>query len=304
MWRFAGQVRRTFWRASRFIMDSPNSSSSRLRQRRQELGLTVRDVEATSQLIARQHGNRAFVVRASRLSEFETQAHARVPSAACLYSLSVIFNQSVLQVGSWFGLELGPRVADRELVAAALERRTRPKQLRRQRKTQALAEREQRAQQKRQKREQRKQRLVKWLRRGISYSVAAQRLGLSRQYVYQLATEAGFSWNAQQRRERAQQERRLLSLLRRGLSYAQAAQRLGVSRQRLYRMAPQGARPLELRRKLREQQGQRLLLWFRRGLTYRQAARRSGISKRHAEYLATRGGFGPAQPPRPAPPAY
>ncbi len=83
----------------------PNSIGSRLRERRQQLGLTVRDVQAASAVIARNQGDGAFLIRASRISEIEN--HNRVIGLACLYSLSVIFNQSFLDLCSWFGLNLG-----------------------------------------------------------------------------------------------------------------------------------------------------------------------------------------------------
>jgi transcriptional regulator with XRE-family HTH domain len=65
------------------------SAGQSLRQVREQLDLTLREVESASARIADKHGNDAFAVSPSRLSDIETKG--LVPSIYRLYSLAVIY---------------------------------------------------------------------------------------------------------------------------------------------------------------------------------------------------------------------
>lgn len=59
-----------------------------LRVMRERLGLTMRDVEAASEKLAKLRGNEEYLVPISRLSDVETKGVT--PSIYRLYSLAVI----------------------------------------------------------------------------------------------------------------------------------------------------------------------------------------------------------------------
>ena len=62
----------------------------RLRQTRETLGLTYRDVETASCAIAVKRGRPDFILHISRLADIEN--HNVVPSLHKLYSLAVIYH--------------------------------------------------------------------------------------------------------------------------------------------------------------------------------------------------------------------
>jgi hypothetical protein len=81
------------------ILRSPGEISildagHRLRALREELGLTIRDVETSSARIAAKHRNNGFLIPLSRLSEIETKGV--LPSIYRLYSLSVIYRRDIV----------------------------------------------------------------------------------------------------------------------------------------------------------------------------------------------------------------
>lgn len=76
----------------------------RLRQLREQLGLTVRDVEAASALLATKHGSRVYSIPLSRLSDIENKEV--VPSIYRIYALAVIYRQDIREILSWYGIAL------------------------------------------------------------------------------------------------------------------------------------------------------------------------------------------------------
>lgn len=77
-------------------------AGSRLRQRRQELGLSIRDVHLASLKIASDLRNRHFVISISRLSEIETKG--AVPGIHRLHSLRQIYQVDLQELLAWYGL--------------------------------------------------------------------------------------------------------------------------------------------------------------------------------------------------------
>lgn len=75
-----------------------------LRLKREQLGLTVRDVEAASQKLASLRSNDELVINISRLSDFETKGIT--PSIFRLYALAVIYGMDYSEIVSWYGLDL------------------------------------------------------------------------------------------------------------------------------------------------------------------------------------------------------
>jgi hypothetical protein len=84
-----------------------------LRGLRERLGLTMREVESASSLIAERHGNDEFDVCPSRLSDIETKG--LVPSIFRLYSLSIIYRCDLREVLAWYGIDLSLSAADLQL---------------------------------------------------------------------------------------------------------------------------------------------------------------------------------------------
>ena len=86
------------------------SSGQRLRILREELGLTIRDVEAASSRIAARHGSEDFLVSPSRLSDIETKGI--LPNFYRLYSLAVIYRRDLRELMQWYGVDLNDMAAD------------------------------------------------------------------------------------------------------------------------------------------------------------------------------------------------
>jgi transcriptional regulator with XRE-family HTH domain len=72
----------------------------RLRQTREHLGLTYRDVERASFEIAALRGRQDFVLHISRLADIENRDV--VPSLHKLYSLATIYHLNPLEITSWY----------------------------------------------------------------------------------------------------------------------------------------------------------------------------------------------------------
>jgi transcriptional regulator with XRE-family HTH domain len=81
-----------------------------LRTLREQLGLTMRDVEIASSRIAAKHGNDDFALALSRLSDIETKGI--VPSIYRLYSLAVIYRRDLREIVSWYGIDLNDAADD------------------------------------------------------------------------------------------------------------------------------------------------------------------------------------------------
>jgi transcriptional regulator with XRE-family HTH domain len=85
----------------------------RLRQLREELGLTVRDVEAFSSRLAGKRGNSAYSIPISRLSDIENKEV--VPSIYRVYSLAVIYRRDLRELLTWYGVDLDEIASDLEV---------------------------------------------------------------------------------------------------------------------------------------------------------------------------------------------
>jgi transcriptional regulator with XRE-family HTH domain len=72
----------------------------RLRQARERLGLTYREVERASTEIAAKRGRPDFILHISRLADIENRNV--VPSLHKLYSMSVIYHLSVGEISGWY----------------------------------------------------------------------------------------------------------------------------------------------------------------------------------------------------------
>ncbi len=89
---------------------------SRLRQARERLGLTYRDVERASFDLAGQRGRPDFIIRISRLADIENQGVT--PNLYKLYALSVIYHLNPLEVCQWYEVPLGNHFLDGTHLAA------------------------------------------------------------------------------------------------------------------------------------------------------------------------------------------
>jgi transcriptional regulator with XRE-family HTH domain len=72
----------------------------RLRQVRERLGLTYRDVEAASYELAAKRGRTEYVLHISRLAEIENRNV--VPSLHKLYALAVLYHLNPLELFAWY----------------------------------------------------------------------------------------------------------------------------------------------------------------------------------------------------------
>jgi transcriptional regulator with XRE-family HTH domain len=75
-----------------------------LRLIREQLGLTMRDVEDASKRIAQRYQNEEFLIPISRLSEFETKGIT--PSIYRLYSLAVIYRRDLSRIMRCYGVDI------------------------------------------------------------------------------------------------------------------------------------------------------------------------------------------------------
>ena len=75
-----------------------------LRILREKLGLTMRDVETSSEALARKHANEEYFIPISRLSDFETKGV--IPSIYRLYSLAIIYRRDFRELLVWYGVDL------------------------------------------------------------------------------------------------------------------------------------------------------------------------------------------------------
>src|SRR5215472_6972154 len=91
------------------------SPGQRLRSLREQLGLTIREVEAASIRLSQKYGNQEFVLSLSRLSDIETKGV--VPSIYRLYSFSVIYRRDIKEILGWYGIDLAQSTSDLEMVA-------------------------------------------------------------------------------------------------------------------------------------------------------------------------------------------
>lgn len=104
---------------SRLMRTAPGE---KLRNLRESLGLTVRDVEAAAERIAKRHRDDEFLIPISRLSHIETRGF--VPSIQRLYTLSVIYRLDIREMMAWYGIDLNDAAADVMLVEIPKTHRT------------------------------------------------------------------------------------------------------------------------------------------------------------------------------------
>jgi transcriptional regulator with XRE-family HTH domain len=84
-----------------------------LRLLREQLGLTMRDVENASAAIAAKHKSDEYAIPPSRLSDIETKGV--VPSIYRLYSLAVIYRRDALEILALYGVDLNEAAEDLSL---------------------------------------------------------------------------------------------------------------------------------------------------------------------------------------------
>jgi transcriptional regulator with XRE-family HTH domain len=85
-----------------------------LRLLREQLGLTMRDVETASAGIAQRHGNDEFAIPPSRLSDIETKGV--VPNIFRLYSFAAIYRRDLRELISWYGVDLNGMASDLDFI--------------------------------------------------------------------------------------------------------------------------------------------------------------------------------------------
>jgi transcriptional regulator with XRE-family HTH domain len=86
------------------------SAGRRLREIREQIGLTLRDVEIASTSLSESRGIEDFIVNPSRLSDIETKGV--IPSIYRLYVLSVIYRADFTEMLKLYGVDLNCTAAD------------------------------------------------------------------------------------------------------------------------------------------------------------------------------------------------
>jgi transcriptional regulator with XRE-family HTH domain len=82
----------------------------KLRLLREQLGLTVRDVEAATGRLAAKRGNSAHAIPLSRLSDIENKEV--VPSIYRIYSLAITYRRDIREILDWYGMNLDEMAGD------------------------------------------------------------------------------------------------------------------------------------------------------------------------------------------------
>ena len=82
----------------------------RLRQIRERLGLTYRDVEKASYALALKHGRPDFILHLSRLADIENRGV--IPSLHKLYSLAALYHLNPIEVAGWYEVPLQRTLQD------------------------------------------------------------------------------------------------------------------------------------------------------------------------------------------------
>jgi transcriptional regulator with XRE-family HTH domain len=85
-----------------------------LRELREQLGLSFRDVEEVSLKIAAKYGNNGFSLPTSRLHEIENKGV--VPSVYRFYSLAAVYRRDLRELLAWYGIDINAMVADFSLL--------------------------------------------------------------------------------------------------------------------------------------------------------------------------------------------
>jgi transcriptional regulator with XRE-family HTH domain len=92
-------------------------AGQKLKQVRERLGLTYREVEEYSARIAEVRNSEEFAIALSRLSDIENKR--TVPSVYRLYTLCVIYRLDFHEVLGWYGVSLANQPADAALLPLA-----------------------------------------------------------------------------------------------------------------------------------------------------------------------------------------
>lgn len=77
-------------------------AGERLRNRREQLGMSLRDVQRASTDMAKQLRKRSFAIPSSRLHYYET--HDATPSIYRLYTLGRIYRCKLGEILGWYGI--------------------------------------------------------------------------------------------------------------------------------------------------------------------------------------------------------
>lgn len=93
------------------------SAGKKLREMREQIGMTLRDVEEASTRLAEVRGIEDYIMNPSRLSDIETKGV--VPSIYRLYALSVIYRADFAEILKLYGVDLGSTAADLALFRPA-----------------------------------------------------------------------------------------------------------------------------------------------------------------------------------------
>lgn len=91
------------------------SAGKKLRDLREQIGLTLKDVVSASMALADIHGLEEFIINPSRLSDIETKGV--LPSIHRLYSLSVIYRTDFTELMGYYGVNLGSAASDYSIAA-------------------------------------------------------------------------------------------------------------------------------------------------------------------------------------------
>jgi transcriptional regulator with XRE-family HTH domain len=83
---------------------------SRLRQAREKLGLTFRDVERASYQLASLRGRSDFIIHISRLAAIENEG--TVPGPHKLYSLAAIYHLNPIEILNWYDVPFDRHFSD------------------------------------------------------------------------------------------------------------------------------------------------------------------------------------------------
>ena len=92
-----------------------HEAGQQLRALREQIGLTVRDVEAASSKLASRHRNPEYAISISRLSDIETKGI--LPSIFKIYTLAVIYRKTFSDLLGWYGIDLASSAHDANVMA-------------------------------------------------------------------------------------------------------------------------------------------------------------------------------------------
>src|SRR5437660_12606750 len=106
LWRNMGPAMVQPVQGSRTVV----APGQKLRDPREQMGLTLRDVELSSTSLAEIRGIEEFIINPSRLSDIETKGV--IPSIYRLYVLSVIYRADFTELLKMYGVDLSFTAAD------------------------------------------------------------------------------------------------------------------------------------------------------------------------------------------------